>query len=129
MTIEELTGDMPLADITAALDDNRDGVADDEAWACVQNTAEERLINACGGSIPTQYETAAAYARKLFILESLYVRRGFSGEQGNPFAKRAANAEKRLVDLVSGSNRPDGGSGGEEITTPLAATPRTGLMA
>lgn len=129
MMIEELTGDMPLADITAALDDDRDGVADDAAWASVQTTAEERLVNACGGTVPALYATAAAYARKLFILEALYTRRGMFGDQGNPFSKRAANAEKRLIDLVSGANRPDGATGGEAITQPLQATPSQGIMA
>lgn len=129
MDYRELAGEMPLMDIITALDDNRDGEADEAAWERVQGIAGERVANAVGGEVPGAFAQAASYARKLFCLEALYNRRGFSDDR-NPFAARAREAEKRLRELASGDNRPDGAGGGECVTTRTRATPRNGgLMA
>ena len=130
MTLQDLEGDMTLADITDALDDNKDGVADDSAWEKVQASAAERVSNAFGGATPAAYAQSAAYALKVFILEILYRRRGFT-DKSNPFTSQANSAEKRLTNLSSGTDRPDAGTSGagEAETQELAATPATGLMA
>jgi hypothetical protein len=130
MTLQDLEGDMTLADITDALDDNKDGVADDSAWAMVQASAAERVENAFGGETPAAYAKSAAYAFKVFVLEILYRRRGFT-DRANPFTSQANAAEKRLTNLSSGTDRPDAGASGagEAETVELAATPTTGLMA
>lgn len=130
MTIEDLQGEMTLADITDALDDDKDGVADDAAWTQVQASAAERVTNAFGGETPAAYAAAAAYALKVFILEILFRRRGFS-DRANPFTSQAGAAERRLTNLASGTDRPDAGASGagEAQTVELAATPTTGLMA
>lgn len=130
MTLQDLEGEMTLQDITDALDDNKDGAADDPAWEKVQASAAERVANAFGGDTPTAYTQAAAYALKVFVLEILYRRRGFT-DKSNPFSSQALAAEKRLVNLSTGTDRPDAGASGagEAETQELAATPRTGLMA
>jgi len=103
----ELLGDMPLALLTEALDDNRDGAADDAAWAAVQAAAEERIRSALGGAAPARHALAAAHARKVFMLEILYNRRGFTGE-ANPHTAAASRLEKRLEALAAGEVSLDG---------------------
>lgn len=104
----ELLGEMPLALLTEALDDNRDGAADDAAWAAVQAAAEERIRSAFGGAAPARHALAAAHARKVFMLEILYNRRGFTGE-ANPHTAAANRVEKRLEALAAGEVTTDGG--------------------
>jgi len=130
MTLQDLEGEMTLQDLTDALDDNKDGVADDSAWEKVQASAAERVANAFGGETPAAYTQAAAYALKVFVLEILYRRRGFT-DKSNPFSSQANAAEKRLINLSSGTDRPDAGTSGAGAaeTVELAATPSSGLMA
>jgi hypothetical protein len=104
----ELLGDMPQALLTEALDDNRDGAADDDAWAAVQVAAEERIRSAFGGDAPAKHAIAAAHARKVFLLEILYNRRGFTGD-ANPHTAAANRVEKRLEALAAGEVSTDGG--------------------
>lgn len=127
MNWTDLAGQMPLAQIEQALDDNADGVADDSAWALVQSDAEERIQSCFGGAVPAAHTTAAAEARRLFILESLYNRRGVT--EGNPFTARAAAAEKRLRALASGDETTSGDSGAEFIGQPAKVAGITGMMA
>jgi len=130
MEITDLQGEMTLTDITDALDDNKDGTADEAAWTQVQASAADRVTNAFGGATPSEYAAPAAYALKVFILEILFRRRGFT-DKANPFSSQANAAEKRLTNLSSGAERPDAGASGagEAQTVELAATPTTGLMA
>lgn len=130
MDWQDLKGDIPERDLIAALDDNKDGLADDSAWTEVLKSADERIANAFGGDTPAKYATSANYARKIFCLEILYRRRGYARDQ-NPFASQAAAAEKRLSGLSSGTDRPDTTPGGAAATTePMASRPSGGgLMA
>lgn len=118
---------MAPALIEQALDDNGDGIADESAWALVQSDAEERIQSCFGGVVPEPHASAAAEARRLFILESLYNRRGFN--EGNPFSVRATNAEKRLRALASGDETTSGDSGAEFIGQPAKVAGITGMMA
>ena len=119
---------MPLANIVQALDDNGDGEADQDAWASVQQSAEDRISDAFGGSVPERYANAAAYARKVFLLETLFGRRGFSGDK-NPFTSRANDAEKRLRLLSTGEKTPEGQGGGTIFSKDAKVANATGLMA
>ena len=127
MNWTDLAGQMAPALIEQALDDDGDGVADDSAWALVQSDAEERIQSCFGGAVPDAHSLAAVEARRLFILESLYHRRGFT--EGNPFTARASNAEKRLRALASGEETTSGDSGAEFIGQPAKVAGTTGMMA
>jgi hypothetical protein len=128
MQYQDLSGEMPLANIIEALDDDGDGAADDSAWAAVQASAEERIAEAFGGSVPAEYASGVTHARKLFLLEILYRRRGFTGER-NPFSSQASKAEDRLRKLATGEETPQGAGGGSAITEPAKINGITGLMA
>ena len=128
MNYEDLSGEMPLATIVQALDDDGDGQADETAWAAVQASAEERIADAFGGAVPERCAGAVAYARKVFLLDILYGRRGFSGDK-NPFASKARDTEARLRKLSSGDEAPAGIGGGTVFSEPAKVAGVTGLLA
>jgi hypothetical protein len=128
MNYEDLSGEMPLARIVEALDDDRDGQADEAAWAAVQASAEERVLDAFGGAVPERCAGAVARARKVFLLDLLYTRRGFGGAD-NPFGAQAVAAEKRLRSLSAGDEAPAGTGGGTVYSEPAKVAGTTGLMA
>lgn len=87
MDWRDLAGEMPLEQIVQALDDNRDGEVDEAAWERVQAGAAERLRDCFGGPPPAKFNQTCGYAQKVFMLEALYVRRGFYGKE-NPSRRR-----------------------------------------
>lgn len=127
MEYAELKGEIPLAQIIEALDDNGDGEADDDAWEDVLSGVEDRINDCFGGAVPERHVDATAYARKIFACEIIFRRRGFSGEK-NPFAKQASGIETRLRNLSSGEESVQGDGGGEAITEPMKSL-ATGVMA
>jgi hypothetical protein len=128
MDYEDFSGEIPLQNIVEALDDDGDGQADAAAWLLVQASAEERVTDAFGGTVPERCAGAVPYARKVFILEILFNRRGLS-EVKNPFAAKAEAAEKRLRDLASGDASSQGVGGGTVFSEPAKVAGTTGLMA
>lgn len=127
MDWNELTGQMPAAQIVEALDDDGDGIADIDAWAKVQADAEERLHACFGGMVPPAHAVSAAVARKLFLLESLYIRRGIT--ENNPFTARAKAEETRLRNLASGDETTSGDSGAVFVGEPAKVSGTKGMMA
>lgn len=125
----DLAGEMPLEQIVQALDDNRDGEVDEAAWERVQAGAAERLRDCFGGPPPAKFNQTCGYAQKVFMLEALYVRRGFYGKE-NPYAQKAADAERRLRALAGGEESVDAGSAtGFVVDQPLSGTPVHGFLA
>lgn len=127
MDWRDLSGEMPPALIEQALDDDGDGIADAAVWALVQADAEKRIRGCFGGAAPAIHADAAAEARRLFILEMLYTRRGIT--ERNPFAARAKEAERRLRALASGEESASGDSGAAFIGEPAKVAGVGGLMA
>ena len=127
---ESFAGDIPLAQIVEALDDNRDGEADLNVWADVRRGASDRIADCFGGPPPARFAQACAYAERVFILETLYVRRGFYGSQ-NPYAGKADDAEKRLRRLAAGEDAVEAPANieGHAETEPLRSVPSRGVLA
>lgn len=123
----DLSGDMSPANIVQALDDDGDGLADAQAWAQVLAAASERVAQACPDA-GRLHPDAAAYAGRMFCLESLYARRGFAGDE-NPYAARAADAERRLRALASGDETTGGDGGAVFVGEPARAAGAKGLLA
>lgn len=129
MTQEDLIGEMPRELLVQALDDDGDGLADEAAWTAVLASAEDRLRNAFGGDVPAKHAQAAAHARKLFLLVTLYNRRGHTAE-ANPYTSAANRAEDRLHRLASGEDSTDGGEAEPSfIGEPAKISGTKGLMA
>jgi hypothetical protein len=125
----DLVGMLPLDRIVEALDDNKDGEADDAAWASVLESVGKRLTDIFGGNANAASNVALTFATLVFAAELLFGRRGFSGESENPWTKRADAHEKRLRAHATGSERPmDDPGGGVEITQPAQTYVSTGEM-
>ena len=127
LTIDDLSGDMPEQMIIAALDDDRDGFADEKAFREALASANARADAVFGGAVPSQYSTAADYAVRVFLLDILYRRQG-DGEEKNPWARLAEAQEARLRALASGTEAIDGSSDGVVISKPAKIYNSLGVM-
>jgi hypothetical protein len=127
MDWRDLSGDMPPRLIEQALDDDGDGIADAAAWESVKAAVEIRLRGCFGGDIPARHTAVADGARRVFLLETLYTRRGFT--ENNPYTARAATEEKRLKALAAGEDSTEADSGAAFIGSPAKVAGTKGLMA
>jgi phage gp36-like protein len=103
-TQSQLEALLPSAFLTEALDDDRDDAADagllDEIIAAADNEVDAALGQRF--SVPfAEPPPVAVHASKVFVLETLYRRRG-SSDDNNPWAAQAAAVRKRLVDIGRG---------------------------
>ena len=127
LTIDDLTGDMPEQMIIAALDDDRDGFADEKAFAAALASANARAEAVFGGAVPAQYSSSADYAVRVFLLDILYRRRGVA-DDSNPWAKLADEQEARLRALASGTEAIDASTDGVIISKPAKIYNSLGVM-
>lgn len=127
LTIDDLAGDMPEQAIIAALDDDRDGLADAKAFDAALASANARAEAIFGGAVPQQYAPAADYAVRVFLLDLLFRRHG-DGEEKNPWAKLAEAQEARLRALAAGTEAIDASSDGIVISKPARIYNSEGVM-
>ena len=127
LTIDDLAGDMPEEMIIAALDDDRDGFADEKAFGAALASANARAEAIFGGAVPAQYATAADYAVRVFLLDLLYRRRR-TPDGENPWAKLADEQEARLRALASGTEAIDATTDGAVIEKPAHIYNSTGVL-
>lgn len=127
LTIDDLTGDMPEQMIIAALDDDRDGFADEKAFAAALASANARAEAIFGGAVPAQYSSSADYAVRVFLLDILYRRRGVA-DDSNPWAKLAEEQEARLRALASGTEAIDATTDGVIISKPAKIYNSLGVL-
>jgi len=127
LTIDDLTGDMPETVLIAALDDDRDGLADEKVFRAALASANARAEAIFGGAVPAQYSTAADYAVRVFLLDILYRRHGDADEK-NPWAKIAEAQEARLRALAAGTEAIDATTDGAVIAKPAKIYNALGVM-
>ena len=127
LTIDDLLGDMPERSIIAALDDDRDGIADEAAFNAALKSANDRAEAVFGGSVPERYARAADYAVRVFLIDLLHRRHGDSDEE-NPWARLAETEEARLKALASGTEAIDATSDGAVIAKPAKIYNTLGVM-
>ncbi|BET67206.1 hypothetical protein ASA1KI_21240 [Opitutales bacterium ASA1] len=105
-TMTEMNALIPSAFLVQALDDDRDGVADASAWADVLRAASDEINGVLGTKYPVPFANPVPAlvldAARVFCAELLYNRRGFSGEEKNPWAARAAAIRKTLQAIAKG---------------------------
>ena len=127
LTIEDLSGDMPERALVSALDDDRDGVADQKAFDAALASANTRADAVFGGAVPSEFTPVADYAVRVFLLDLLYRRHG--GEDGkNPWAKAAEAQEARLRALAAGTEGIDGSTDGIVISKPARIYNSQGVL-
>jgi hypothetical protein len=122
-TFAQVTAEIPADFATEALDDDKDGVADEAVWIAVTENAANQVDARIGKRYPTPLDpedlpAAATQASLLFVLESLYRRRGFGTEETNPFLVSARAARKDLDRIGDG----------ESPLTPAAQAPKRSVM-
>ena len=127
LTIADLVGDMPEEALVTALDDNRDFVADESAFAAALASANERAEAVFGGTIPERYTRAADYAVRVFLLDLLYRRLG-NADGTNPWASRAEDEARHLRALANGTEAIDSTSDGVVISKPAHVYNSSGVM-
>jgi len=127
LTISDLCGDMPEQTLVAALDDDRDGFADEKAFAAALASANARAEALFGGSVPARYARAADYAVRVFLLDLLYRRHG-DPNGNNPWSAQASEEAERLRALASGTEAIDATSDGVVISKPAHVYNATGVM-
>lgn len=117
LTLDDLVGDMPADLLVTALDDDRDGVADDQAFEAALASANARAQAIFGGEIPARYARTADYAVRVFLLDLLYRRRA-SADEANPWSRLAEEEAARLRSLASGTESIDATNDGAVIAKP-----------
>ena len=127
LTIDDLAGDMPEQTLIAALDDDRDGLADEKAFRAALASANARAEAIFGGAVPPQYAIAVDYAVRVFLLDLLYRRHG-DDDGKNPWAKPAEAQEARLRALANGTEAIDASTDGVVISKPAKIYNSTGVM-
>ena len=118
---------MPEAFIVDALDDDRDGNADEAAFNAALKSANERAEAVFGGPVPARYAKAADYAVRVFLLDLIHRRHG-DADENNPFASLAVEQVNRLRGLASGTESIDTTSDGAVIAKPAKIYNTTGVM-
>ena len=127
LTIDDLVGDMPEGLIVEALDDDRDGYADDKAFSAALASANARAEAIFGGPVPARFSRAADYAVRVFLLDIIHLRHGDAGGN-NPWAQLADNEAQRLRALASGTEAIDATSDGAVIAKPAKIYNTLGVM-
>ena len=97
-TQAKIEASLPAVDLLAALDDDRDGVADAGRLTTVIEAADGRVDSFLAQAYETPFSPVPAIvaeASLVFVLAGLYRRRGVADE-ANPWAEREKTMEARL---------------------------------
>lgn len=122
-TLAEVKAKLPYEFIVEALDDDKDGVVDEDVWEAVAADAADQVDARLGKRYavpfnPESLEPIVKSSALIFVLETLYQRRGFATLENNPFlaSARAARAELNQI------------GAGEVPLTPEAKKPKQSVM-
>lgn len=123
-TLAQVKAKLPHDFIIEALDDDKDGLMDEEVWTAVAEDAADQVDGRLGMRYTVPLDPAALpavvnAASLLFVLETLYQRRGYGTEETNPFLVSARAARKELAAIGNG----------ETPLTPQAEKPRQSVVA
>jgi hypothetical protein len=122
--LAQVKAKLPYEFIVEALDDDRDGMIDDEVWQAVCEDAATQVDSRMGKRYPVPFDPAELppiieSSALMFVLETLYQRRGYGTEENNPFLSAARAARKELTEIGNG----------EQPFMPAAQKPRQSVMA
>lgn len=118
-TIDQVKAKLPQTFLVEALDDDRDGMIDEDVWSAVAEEAADQVDARLGQRYATPFDllalpAPAKSASLLFCLETLYLRRGYGTEESNPFLASARAARKELEAIGAG----------DKALSPTAEKPR-----
>lgn len=106
-TRESVAGTIPPAFLLEALDDDRDGVEDSGLYEVIAENASNEVDGFLGARVDVPMAEPvpiAVQASRIFCMEALYIRRGYSEETDppNPWAAQAKAMRARLGRIASG---------------------------
>lgn len=106
-TLDQVKAKLPMDFIIGALDDDKDGLIDDELWTAVSEDAADQVDARLGKRYavpfdPDALEPIVKSSSLMFVLETLYQRRGFGTDESNPFLASARAARKELNQIGDG---------------------------
>lgn len=106
VVLADLNGKIPTKFLIEALDDNKDGAADPAAWDAVVKDIHTEIDGTLGVRYPVPFANPipgiVLTAASVFAAEALYNRRGFQGEDKNPWTKRANAERAKLLAIAKG---------------------------
>lgn len=106
VTMSQMNARLPAVFLVQALDDDRDGTADTGVWDAVATAVKEEIDGILGvrHTVPFSNPIPAAVtaAAQILAAEALYNRRGFSGEEQNPYAALAKQHRATLAKIAAG---------------------------
>lgn len=101
----DIEGDLPPQFLIQALDDDNDGFADFEVWEKVETSAREEIDGTLGQRFGVPFSApippVVKAAMRVLVMERIYLRRGFSGEN-NPWSSQASETRKKLNAIAQG---------------------------
>lgn len=106
-TLEQVKAKLPYDFLVEALDDDKDGLPDTEVWTAVAEDAADQVDARLGKRYSVPFDPAALEpivksSSLIFVLETLYQRRGYGGEDNNPYLVSARAARKELNQIGDG---------------------------
>ncbi|WP_043585362.1 phage protein Gp36 family protein [Geminisphaera colitermitum] len=106
VTMAEMNGLIPAQFLVQALDDNNDGIADPSAWTDVVAAVHKEIDGLLGVRFTVPFSNPipalVTHAAQTLAAELLYSRRGFQGEDKNPWTAQAKQVRARLEKIASG---------------------------
>ena len=135
-TRASVVAELPPQFLLEALDDDGDGIEDDGLYEAVAAAASEAVDAYLAARVPVPLgspSALASQASRVFALESLYARRGYSKDSDppNPWYPRAQELRRRLERIASGEEPYEvdrSGPSVDTITEPSRTTSRAGRM-
>lgn len=104
--LDDMEARIPPGVLLNALDDDDDGQPDDGLWAKIQQAVGEKIDGCLGVRFAVPFNpplpAVVVSAAQIFAAEMVYDRKGFSGEERNPWAGRAARMMAKLEKIADG---------------------------
>ena len=121
-TLAEVKAKLPYDFIIEALDDDKDGLMDEDVLTAVLEDAANQVDARLGKRYSVPFNPAAlepiiSSSSLMFVLETLYQRRGYGTEENNPFLASARAARAELNEIGNGA----------VPLTPVAQKPRQSI--
>ena len=106
-TLDQVKAKLPADFLLEALDDDKDGLTDADVWQAVAEDAADPVDARLGKRYavpfdPLALEPIVKSSSLLFVLETLYQRRGYGTEETNPYLVSARAARKELNEIGDG---------------------------
>ena len=107
-TLFEIKAKLPYDFIVEALDDDKDGLMDEDVLTAVLEDAANQVDARLGKRYAVPFDPAAlepiiASSSLMFVLETLYLRRGLGTDDKNPFMASARAARSELNEIGNGA--------------------------